>query len=390
LIISLPPDIFGGVRSSARLAAETLRDHGHHVTIAFPATRSHRPELNGRPFGRRPRCRNETVFDEFSGVAVGTYLPELEFTYSRPSSLWRAVIHQHEYHIVVSGTAVLAMPLVEAGVPYLLWCASDVVGDRAERQKAMGVLRQVLDRGVITPQLQRQERRVLNGRGGMATISPYSQRCLQDRMGSRHGVIGILPIPTDMRFFQPPEQAPHGRRIGFAGRLADPRKNASLLFDAMVHLNRCGPTYTLAVTGAATPQLEAEIAERGLQDAVVFVGMLSAHDLRQFYQDLDVFVIPSFQEGHAIVGVEAMACGVPVVSTRCGGPEAYVEDGKNGFLVDFDPNQLARRINDICENPDRRQQLSHHARASVVRAFGICRFQDALRIVWRKTFDRDL
>jgi len=54
------------------------------------------------------------------------------------------------------------------------------------------------------------------------------------------------------------------------------------------------------------------------------------------YQSATVFVLPSDEEGLGIVLLEAMACGVPVVSTCSGGPDGIIKDGKNGYLVPLD------------------------------------------------------
>ena len=69
--------------------------------------------------------------------------------------------------------------------------------------------------------------------------------------------------------------------------------------------------------------------------------------LRDKLRSLDLFVVPSHQEGLCISALEAMACGCPVVSTHCGGPEEFVLDGETGFLVNPDPAEMAdatRRI----------------------------------------------
>ena len=58
-------------------------------------------------------------------------------------------------------------------------------------------------------------------------------------------------------------------------------------------------------------------------------------------QRWDLFVIPSHQEGLCISALEAMACGVPVVSTRCGGPEDFVLPDRTGLLVPHQAPALA-------------------------------------------------
>ena len=63
------------------------------------------------------------------------------------------------------------------------------------------------------------------------------------------------------------------------------------------------------------------------------------------YQRAAVFALPSDDEGLGIVILEAMACGVPVVATRCGGPEDIITDGTDGFLVPrYDAGALASRL----------------------------------------------
>jgi len=77
-----------------------------------------------------------------------------------------------------------------------------------------------------------------------------------------------------------------------------------------------------------------------------------------------VFVIPSFQEGLNIAGLQAMACGVPVISTRCGGPEDYVIEGETGFLVDAeaDAEALAEAVGRVVADRAERADLGAGAR----------------------------
>ncbi len=370
--------------------ADFLRDHGHEVTIAFPATRSHRPDMNTKLSFKRASYRNEKAFDGYDCVAVGTCLPELEFTYSTPSDLWQTLIDGHDFHVVVSGTTVLATPLAAAGVPHLIWCASDVFGDRSDRQKTFGLMRRLFDRHIVMPKLLGQQRSVLRGSGQILAISSYTRDCLQQQSDFENDKINVLPIPTDMEFFQPPKQRQHGWTLGFAGRLADPRKNAPLLFDVIENLHHRERSVNLLVTGERAPHLIEEISRRGLDDIITFEGELGSRELLAFYQKLDVLLIPSFQEGHAIVGVEAMACGVPVVSTRCGGPEGYIQNNYNGYLTEFDVDAFANRISDICGDIKHREKLSNNARRSVAKDYGMEQFSLKLKKYWHDGFGSEI
>jgi glycosyltransferase involved in cell wall biosynthesis len=87
--------------------------------------------------------------------------------------------------------------------------------------------------------------------------------------------------------------------------------------------------------GDMEPRLREMVAENGLEDAVVFMGQRKHDALKAILSAADVFVLPTRFEGWANVFFEAMACGLPVVTTRvCGNPEV-VKEGQTGLLVEF-------------------------------------------------------
>jgi len=70
----------------------------------------------------------------------------------------------------------------------------------------------------------------------------------------------------------------------------------------------------------------------------------------QLYRQTDCWLMPSSLEGFGMPGLEAAACGCPVVSTRCGGPEDYVSDNVTGYLIDVgDIEKMAKRLVDVLE-----------------------------------------
>lgn len=74
---------------------------------------------------------------------------------------------------------------------------------------------------------------------------------------------------------------------------------------------------------------------QGISDRVHFMGMCDKQRMIELYQFCDVFVLVSRLETFCVVNIEAMAMGLPVISTRCGGPENYITDS-NGILLDVD------------------------------------------------------
>jgi glycosyltransferase involved in cell wall biosynthesis len=88
------------------------------------------------------------------------------------------------------------------------------------------------------------------------------------------------------------------------------------------------------------------------------------------YRRADCWIVSSITEGFGMPGLEAAACRCPVVSTRCGGPEDYVQDGVSGFLVPVsDAKEMARRIVDVVTRDDARWRAMSEASYAIARTF---------------------
>lgn len=390
LIITLPPHIPGGVASKAKILADHLKSLGQDVTIGFYAARGKYLDLNVNAlqivFGQSPKSMNMEAFGGHHCVAIGCKIPELENRYTEPSTLWTDLIRSHDHHMAVGGTVLVANPLVHADVKHLVWCAGDVEGDRFSRRDAMNFLRKRVDRRYISKKLKQQEKRILAySKNRILGVSPYSLRELQDLQARASSSMSVLPIPTDMNFFTPdtgPRKKSQKPIIGFAGRLDDPRKNPDLLFRSLAAILARGHDVELHVTGDRSSMLGALLETYNVVNKVKFLGRLTKEELKDFYQSLTLFLIASHQEGLAIVGIEALACGVPVISTKCGGPEAYVRNGNNGYLCDFDAEKIAGCAIEILSLTDDHKMISKSARSSVAEAYSLPQFEKNLNTEW--------
>lgn len=394
LLVTAPPTILGGVAVQTRGLAEFLRARGYGITIAhYAALRTDGAltvPVRRVLTGGRPQTRHYKVWDGFDCVAIGCRLPELEVTYYGDSPLWREVIAAHDQHIAVGGNVLVGTPLAASGLPHLLWCASDVRGDRSDRQSAMAPPRRLFDRAVISSLLRRLERKVIAGPGTIATISGASARAL-DRVGAGSAKnFSVLPIPVDAVRFSPPDVPPGPGIVGIAGRHTDPRKNAGLAFQAVAAARARGADISLRVAGDVSDSLRDMAEGLGISGAVDFLGILESEDLPRFYRGLDMLLIPSHQEGLNIAGLEAGACGVPVITTRCGGPEDYVVDGETGFVTGFDPAEIAARLNDLCADRALRDKLSQRIRTRIATDYGEPYFSDCLDKLWRTVWNEPL
>ena len=235
LVVTLPP-FEGGVPAKTRILCRTLRERGHMVTVAWYATFRYHPDLNVPSWallsGRRPAMAQETCFGDFPSRAVGCWLPELEAPYYRLSSRWQSLIDSHDRHIAVGGPPMVGHILAQARVPHLLWCASDVMADRRDRQKSMGLIRGMVDAMITRPWLRAQQAYLLRSGSRMLGVSSYTVRQLLAH-GAPPERTGRLPIPVDCRIFTPPASSAQAAILGFAARFEDPRKNLGLLLAAV-------------------------------------------------------------------------------------------------------------------------------------------------------------
>ena len=364
-LISTIEPVDGGVPSKLHWLVSELISLGIRPIIAWYAPWSRDPQLSVPSFallsGRQPGQRRQDVWGLHQGHAIGCWLPELEFTHFLPGTHWQRLIRSADLHLAVTGNPLCAHRFLQARVPFLAWIGSDWEGDRRDRVNRFPLPRRLLDQAINAPMLRRMERHVLTApQGRLLTISHATAHRLE-RLGGRPPA-GVLYRPPEPCFL-PDSACTAAWRLGFSGRYADPRKQLHLLLDAVHLLCQQGHPVQLELTGEAhvPASIRRAIQDRGLSNCVVCHPHLSLEDLAAVIQHWDLFVIPSAQEGLCIAALEAMACGVPVVSTRCGGPADFVIPNHTGSLVPHEAPAMAAAIADICRSRQRRSRLSQGA-----------------------------
>ena len=256
---------------------------------------------------------------------------------------------------VVAAAAPYGEAALRSGRPYAAWIGTSLDEEWAARRPHLRPSRR-LALELNAPLLRRLERRVLRGATRLYATSPSAQAGLAVAAALERAEIRILPIPVDTALYRPGREEERRPTVVFVGRADDPRKNVRLLLEAWPQVRSRLPGTTLRLVGRPPDgPLPAGVEVAGEVASV-------ADELRR----ASLFVLPSLQEGFGIVVAEALASGVPVVVTPCGGPEDLVRASGGGIvLADFEPRTLTDAIVAALDDRERLVQQGAQGRAYV-------------------------
>jgi glycosyltransferase involved in cell wall biosynthesis len=135
--------------------------------------------------------------------------------------------------------------------------------------------------------------------------------------------------------------------------------------------------FVICGTGPFHLRLEERVRRMGLQRRVIFLGYVSRDKLVKTYQNATVHVTPSHYEGLPTVLLEAMACGLPVVTTDVGGSGEVISSGVNGFLVPPKcPQAMAEIVLKLLGDDALRKKTGEAARETIEKCYGWDRITD--------------
>jgi len=181
----------------------------------------------------------------------------------------------------------------------------------------------------------------------------------------------VVPNVVDTQLFYPnsfPQSKSQSlKRLLFVG-LLDPshKKGVPHLLQALAQLRHVRDDWHLDIVGDGPPRSEYErlAIDLGLANKVTFHGLKSKQDVAEFMRQAHLFVLPSLFETFGVVAIEALATGIPVLSTRCGGPEELIVDDVGMLVPPGDAEALCKALDYMldhteCFPPDRVSRYAH-------------------------------
>jgi glycosyltransferase involved in cell wall biosynthesis len=356
-VYTLDPAACGGVATKAAEVVRLLAGAGHAPRLVYAATDqvpATTPAGRLRYFLRSRPCWQDALGHR--GLAIPAWPVPPWALHALPLLAARGLIRGSRIQVGVSGSSHVALPAAVLGKAFVVWVGT-LYREEIEARAAGGdAWARRLLAGAGWRLLCRQERFVYRR---AALVLANGQRTAA-AIRRDHPVTGdrlrVATAPIDTGRVRPDPDARRGAAapyLLFAGRVNDPRKNLGLLLQAFAAVRRRRPDLALVLVGEVPDRrLLARVGEHGLDGVVQFAGHQPLDTLVRLYQGALLFVLPSLQEGLGIAVLEAMACGTPVVSTRCGGPEPVIEDGETGRLTpNGDAGALADAVVDLLADP---------------------------------------
>lgn len=176
--------------------------------------------------------------------------------------------------------------------------------------------------------------------------------------------IGVIPNGINASMFSPPTNR------GLTGRIKlltvcrlIARKRIHLLIEAVAHLRQMNVDAELNIVGEGNllNELKSLAETLRISDRIHFLGLIEYQQLPSVYQNNDLFLMSSAHEGMSNAMLEAISCGLPIITTHCEGTDELIST--NGRIVPVATSKdFAKAITQITNNPDQYAQMSKESR----------------------------
>lgn len=298
---------------------------------------------------------------------VGAFFSELEFQRYRPRPILTRMLNSYDLVQVVAGFPPWGYVTKNVSTPVALQVATLTEVEREGRYDEEPFASRLWRTG-MTKIASWMEQRVPSFVDAIFVENQW----MYDHYRQHHPEVDVhfAPPGVDTSVYRPgTDEKEENDYILSVGRFSDPRKNIELLFEAYARLRQgMSDAPRLVLAGLAGPSDSAWEAAKtlGIAEHVDVHVDVPEKDLARLYRNADLFALSSKEEGLGLVIAEAMASGVPVVSTDCGGPSTLIQEGETGYLVPVgDAAAMAEQMQRILSNSAHAQELGQKGRERI-------------------------
>lgn len=381
----------GGVPSVAEFICQAIERSGAFEYRLVSLSSASRDEIGvavTKPSSwiRGVRTRNE-VWDGRPFTRVGAFASELEFQRYRPRHALAVTLVDCDLIQLVCGSPAWALSVCGLRKPVAVHCATRAVVER-RRRDAIARGPKATWRRLMTYVIDQLDRKALQTVDAIEVMNHWMFEYAQTVNKGRDALIRYAPPGVDTERFRPSadRELISDAYILCVGRLDDPRKNLGLLLEAFARIpaaKRADVRLVLAGSAGPDPEFWYRAERLGLQSQLEYVASPDAAALLQLYQQATVFALPSDEEGFGMVVLEAMACGIPAVCTRSGGPDGIITDGVDGYLVPLDDaDAMSARIGELLADPALNVRMGRAAREAILHRYSLLMAGHALLDVY--------
>ncbi len=348
------PPIGGGGSTVTKYAVKYLAEWGHEVTLITSSFGDlpRQETIDGATIIRVPAIRRYKDFCaswELITFGLSAFFYCLWFVPRYKPDVIQA------YFALPSGWVAKLINILYR-TPYSVYFGgSDMPGSNPSRYKK------------IYPYITALTRWVWRG----AKISTVCSQGLLD-LGRKHDTnydFRLVPNGVELSRFVPVERPRNPKvKILFIGRLIA-RKGLQYVVQALPEIQRLtGIPFEVEVvgTGAMRAQLDSMAEKLGVSHLIKYMGTITYDKLHESYQGADIFVLTSESEGMPAVTLEAMGCGLPIVTTNVPGNQEIVREGENGYLINVgDTEKLAQSLAKLIADDELRKKMGARSRQFV-------------------------
>lgn len=228
------------------------------------------------------------------------------------------------------------------------------------------------------------EHRLLKRSDMIIAVSEFTKREILKNYGDvPSGKIKVIHNGVDVEKFSPAaNKSTFKRKFGFrdddililyVGRLYS-RKGLPTLIEAIPKVAGKFNDVKFIISGKGLKDEEEKLKhyakKLGVGDKLIFLGYFPDEDLPDLYRAADMFVFPSIYENLPFALLEAMASGLPVITTTVGGIPEVIHDGENGFMIEpYNSTALAGIILYLIESPEKAREIGFSGRETVKEKF---------------------